>query len=464
MLRPLELALVANELNEKLVSAFVQKAWAPMRRVLYLELRVPGRSTLLQINAEPEVGRLCVPDSRMTSEQAAGFQKWVRDALIGAQLVAVRCADRIVELQFRSREGDRSLVLDLQHNALLLVSDRRVLAVSTEERPPPVAPGSPFELPEPSADDAPSRLRPDAELLFPFATAAEALLGTRDDQRRIIEVRRRVFGPLKSRRARLLRTLEKVEAEAMRTPLAEEHRRFGELLTQNLARIPRGASELTATEYTEHGAREVIVPLDPKLPPKEQPEAHFKKYRRYSRGAEHARGRLLVLQAELETVEDALAELEALSDEELLSRPVGGASASPKKTVARHAPYRTYFSKSGARIHVGKSAADNDVLTFKVARGFDLWLHARGVPGSHVVIPLERGAEVAQEVLLDAAHLALHHSPRKGERSAEVSYTYARFVRKVKDGAPGQVLYTREKVFLVRLEEDRIRRLLATSG
>jgi predicted ribosome quality control (RQC) complex YloA/Tae2 family protein len=101
-------------------------------------------------------------------------------------------------------------------------------------------------------------------------------------------------------------------------------------------------------------------------------------------------------------------------------------------------------------------------LTFSVARPDDVWLHARGLPGAHVLIPLRRGAEVPEEALLDAAHLALHHSRGAGTDRGEVSYTRAKFVRRLKGGAPGAVTYSREKTFLVRLERSRLERLLAS--
>ena len=83
-------------------------------------------------------------------------------------------------------------------------------------------------------------------------------------------------------------------------------------------------------------------------------------------------------------------------------------------------------------------------------------LHASGLPGAHVLIPCARGAAVGEELLLDAAHLALHHSRGAGADRAEVSYTRAKFVRRAKGGAPGAVVYTREKTFLFRLEPSRL--------
>ena len=124
-------------------------------------------------------------------------------------------------------------------------------------------------------------------------------------------------------------------------------------------------------------------------------------------------------------------------------------------------PYRTFRALGGAAILVGKGAAENDALTRAVARGNDLWLHARGVTGAHVVVRLDRGKAPDQETLLDAAHLALHFSDARGAPQADVAYTRAKHVRKPKGAAPGAVVYSQEKVLLLRVEPARVERLLA---
>ncbi len=109
---------------------------------------------------------------------------------------------------------------------------------------------------------------------------------------------------------------------------------------------------------------------------------------------------------------------------------------------------------------MGKGSEQNDELTFHIARPFDVWLHARGVPGSHVILASQKNVDVPQEALIDAAHLAHHHSQRKGEPRGEVAWTQAKFVRKPKGAGPGQVTFTREKTMVVRIEPERLERLL----
>jgi len=113
-------------------------------------------------------------------------------------------------------------------------------------------------------------------------------------------------------------------------------------------------------------------------------------------------------------------------------------------------------------IYVGRGAADNDALTFRVARPRDLWLHAKGTSGAHVVLPLGKGKEPASEALVDAAHLAAHFSTQRDEPTVEVTYTLRGRVRKPRGSAPGLVVVDQGKTMWVRMEPDRLKRLLAS--
>jgi predicted ribosome quality control (RQC) complex YloA/Tae2 family protein len=256
---------------------------------------------------------------------------------------------------------------------------------------------------------------------------------------------------------RLGRTLEKVRAEADRTATAQRLRAEGELLTQNLFKLVRGQKSVTVTEYLADGTlREVEIALDPKRGPKEEVEWRFHQYRRMLRGAEIAGARVKVLEEEERGLR---AQLEALENEKAAMPP----PAERKEKTGQAAqvalpPYREYRGASGQRIWVGRGAVHNDSLTFHVARPFHVWFHARGVTGAHVVVPVEKNAELTNESLLDAAHLALYHSDAKGEPRGEVSYTQVKFVRK--GGAPGAVTYTREKTINLRVDEARLQTLL----
>jgi predicted ribosome quality control (RQC) complex YloA/Tae2 family protein len=460
-LRPIELAVLATALSRTLAGAVVQKVGSPESPRVELELRSPGRSSRLVVSAEPGLSRISL--STLHSPASGPPSPWLlrlRKELVGARLVALeRTGAQELEIRFEKKGISRTLLweADAAGGLLLLSEAGRVLATSSGRLRPPRAP-TPFPAHEP-----PSRLPPEDDGLA-LGLAVEALFSTKETIARAAELRRQRVQPLRTRVERLRRTVEKVQAEANRTEAAEEHRRFGELLRQNASAVPRGAREVTLTEYSLQGERAVRVPLDPALAARAQAERHFQRYRRLTRGSAHALVRLSQLEVELTEAEAALAAARAATDASLLLSPKGPSAARPpRRSPPRvHRPYRVFHARSGDSILVGRAGRDNDALTFAVARPGDVWLHARGLPGAHVVIPLPRGTEVTEETLLDAAHLALHHSRGAGEDRAEVSYTQAKFVRRVKGGAPGAVSYTREKTFLVRLEPARLQRLLAS--
>lgn len=117
-----------------------------------------------------------------------------------------------------------------------------------------------------------------------------------------------------------------------------------------------------------------------------------------------------------------------------------------KKQVAL--PFRQ-FEFEGFLIWVGKSAANNDELTIRHSHKNDLWLHAKDVTGSHVLVKWKAGREFSKKVIERAAQLAAYYSKLKGSGLVPVSYTLKKFVRKPKGAEPGQVIIDKEEVVMV---------------
>jgi hypothetical protein len=275
--------------------------------------------------------------------------------------------------------------------------------------------------------------------------------------------------------ARVKRRRDAVATDLARAHETEEKARAAGAFVAEAARAPRGATRLVAIDWSEGTAREVVFPLDPARGAREQLEALFRRARRLREGTRigHAR---------LEEAERSLAELEAVAGDlaasehadlplleararQAASRDFALASPSPSPAMRRvkdepAPPFRTYLSSQGARILVGRNAVKNDQLTLHVARPHDLWLHAKGRAGSHVVVPLAKGASCPPEVLVEAAHLAAHFSEAKSEARVEILYTPRKYVRKPKGSPPGSVAVDREKVMVLRRDEALLRRLL----
>ncbi len=275
--------------------------------------------------------------------------------------------------------------------------------------------------------------------------------------------------------SKLQRRIGAMRGDLARLADAEALAAQAQWLIAAAVRAPRGAKELEVTDWSTGEARPLVVPLDPAKPARAQVDAMFQRARRLKRGAKIAEERIAKAGVVVEGLDAAselarraedgrgldvaLAKARALAprDVALDAGPTGPGSA-PKQT--KSAPFRTFVASGGARILVGKGAAQNDQLTFQNARPHDLWLHAKGRTGAHVVVPLAKNTTCPGDLLVDAAHLAAHFSEARGDGVVEVQYTPRRYLRKPRGSAPGLVVVDREKVLPVRLEAGRVERLL----
>ena len=280
---------------------------------------------------------------------------------------------------------------------------------------------------------------------------------------------------LRDARKRVDRALGKIGRDLARAEDAEANRRNGDLIKTMLGRVPPGATEIEAVDYSDPACATVRVSLDPSCDAVANMERYYRLYRRFNdarqdiearhtRTAEHLNDLVALLEAvdgiALETPEKARA---AIADCRERASKLGVRSKAPQTRGQRGAavslPYRSFTSSNGTRILVGRSAKDNDALTFRVARGRDIWLHARDVAGSHVVIPLDRGAEPSHETLLDAAHLALHFSQARGEPAGDVQWTERKNLRRVPGAGPGRVTVAASRTLRVSFDSRRLEAL-----
>ncbi len=133
-----------------------------------------------------------------------------------------------------------------------------------------------------------------------------------------------------------------------------------------------------------------------------------------------------------------------------------------KKSSTRSWLGKSFHSKDGWTILVGRNKNENLELTFKHARGNDLWMHVRGRPGAHVVVPVQPGKSVPLETLLDAAHLTLYYSGGQKWGKTEVDYTFKKHVKRIKDST--EASYTHNKTLIIEPDKSRLERLLAQSN
>jgi predicted ribosome quality control (RQC) complex YloA/Tae2 family protein len=202
------------------------------------------------------------------------------------------------------------------------------------------------------------------------------------------------------------------------------------------------------------------IVLDPELDAKENAQRYYARYRKAADALPHLerrhealatrRSALDVLAFEAEradspTLPELEADLDALEGRPPQRRPSGSARRRPPLRLDR---------PSGARIYVGRSPRENAEVTFRIAKPDDLWFHARGIPGSHVVLQAPPGREAGDDDLDAAANLAATHSKARTSPRVEIDYTARKHVRKQRDGAPGLVWYTNARTRIGRPASD----------
>jgi predicted ribosome quality control (RQC) complex YloA/Tae2 family protein len=288
-----------------------------------------------------------------------------------------------------------------------------------------------------------------------------------EPRKELEELRAETARLLGTQRKRLARKCDAIRADLRRVDEARELARVASLAAPIAATIRRGSKSVSVVDYETGEPVTREIPLDPAKSPRESLERIFASARRLRRGVPVATERLRAAEDALAKLDAAIAAVSDAEDEEaLLAARKAASLPSPKVTAkkplqTRKPPYRTFQTPRGA-ILVGRGDARNDELTFHVAKPYHLWLHARGVPGAHVIVPLKRDQVPTSELLVDAAHLAAHFSDARGERTVEITYVPRKFVRKPKGSVPGAVVVEREKVLPLRFDDAHLARLLAS--
>lgn len=271
------------------------------------------------------------------------------------------------------------------------------------------------------------------------ALVSTALEAARSGVRKTL---RRRLQKLARKVAHLNRDQEKLKSYA-------PYQRYGTLLLAQ--RLPRGSTCATVTDYYSARQETIRIPLDPRLSINENAQAYFKKYRKTKTGLSKietllqecaaAERYLEGLAHQVTEAEDwpTLAAIEAEVDDNRQAAPARPVLR-PRSTAAP--PYRTFALSGGYTLYCGKSNHGNDALVRQVAAPDDLWFHAHGHAGAHVVLKAPGAAPVPDEALRAAAALAAYYSKGKNAAAVEVVYTAVRHVRKFRGARPGQVQVT----------------------
>jgi len=253
--------------------------------------------------------------------------------------------------------------------------------------------------------------------------------------------------------SRVMRTKAVREKELADSQKAEQYRIFGELINANLYRMENGMSKLETENYFDD-CKPVTVPLKVALSPSANAQVYFKKYTKAKNSAGILKRLIAQDEAELKYIESvflSLCDCETVAQaEEIRTELITGGymKKGAKSRVLSKVSAPKSLEFEGFSILVGKNNMQNDLVTVKLSRKDDIWLHTKSIHSSHVLIQC-RGAQPPDTVIEYAAGLCAHYSKGKNDKKVEVDYCPVQNVKKPSGAKPGMVVYDNYRTVVV---------------
>lgn len=459
--------ILAEELNRDLTGCRIDKIRQPAKDLLIFDIRSQDNNRRLLLSAVPGSSRVHFTDYNYESpEQAPMFCMLLRKHISGAVITSVYQVnkDRVIALELFNideigRKQDYILYIEMMPSSsnIILVDNQGLIIDCVRRRDYDsqmyrrIFPGMIYRFPQMPAgyktinENIVFEGSISNELDSYYSAKERADLFSRTGK----ELRTSINNAIK-------RTKKKIEArqnELFATENREEYRHNADLIVSNIYRIHKGDTVLHCEDfYSDNKPVEII--LDPLLSPQSNAAKLYKEYNKKKTASEYLTGLIYEARQQLDYLLSVQSELDiALSSSdlteiinELISTGYIKSKKNQKQKTQKSNPLM-YKSEEGYEILVGKNNIQNEELTFKTAKGNDLWFHAKDYHGSHVVLIC--GNEKPDErTIYQAACLAATHSEAKGNCS--VDYTKIKNVKKQKHGYPGQVIYSDYKSIFVK--------------
>lgn len=304
-----------------------------------------------------------------------------------------------------------------------------------------------------------------------YSALLDSFYQGKDSRERMRQKTAQLHKSLCTLRDRLARKLTHQRQELLDTANRQQYREWGDIISANLYRMERGDRSLRAQNFFSPEGEEIEIPLDPTYTPAKNAQKYYGEYRK----AATAEGKLQELIAkgelELEYLGSAIAELERAGSEEelqgireeLVSQGYIRRDQRQKQRPVKLPPLR-YRSSDGFLILCGRNNLQNDQLTLREARNYDLWLHVQKIHGAHVIVVTEGEREIPDRTVEEAAVIAAVNSAAGiseagGGAKVPVDYTYIKNVRKPNGAKPGMVIYDSYQTALVPADHRRAREL-----
>lgn len=513
-----EIAKILAEIKNPLKDGKIQKVYQPSEYSLTLEIRVVNKSYILYISIEPQFSRIhLISEKYPNPPEPYPFCMFLRKHLTGARideisqinacpeprdsspLLLIKSGESVAQND-RGRRNDRIVLIRLSKtvvsdgnvennkynliaeltmrmgNIILTDGDMKILmtALRQETKEREMKAGGIY-MP-PSSALSPSHPLLEKEQIGEFLNENDTPFNVEVEKRyRTIEIERlknEVTTGIRQKIKKLERKLEALDSDLKKIERYKEDNIKGELLKANFNLIKKGMETITLKDYYQQSEDSLLtVELDPSLSPSQNIEKCFKRHKKYMRGREE-------ITKHIEVAKNEIAQLHRKIDETMRhegeiphfthNEKIKGVRNDKKRQSARQSQDKSspmsFESIDGLTILVGKNNKQNDELTFKIAKGNDIWLHVRDFPGSHVVIQTGKRKDVPRETLLDAASLAICFSKLKSTGRGNIVYTFKKYVKKPKGAEAGKVIISQDKNLFVKIDQKRMDRLFKSNS
>jgi len=226
------------------------------------------------------------------------------------------------------------------------------------------------------------------------------------------------------------------------------YHQIGDIIMSNLSSIKPGIDRVTLFDF--YNERNLEIKLKPTLSPQKNAENYYRKGKNQKKEIDIINRNISNREKEVEIIEKQVAGLNGIEDLKTLKNFINDHSLTVGKTAKQSPPQFKVYSHLGFKILVGRNAKNNDLLTFRYSYKEDLWLHAKDVTGSHVLIKYQSGKSFPKPVIEKAAQLAAFYSKNKNSNACPVILTEKKYVRKSKGLPPGAVILDKEKMLMVQ--------------
>lgn len=255
--------------------------------------------------------------------------------------------------------------------------------------------------------------------------------------------------------------LGKLLQELIKSKNRDIYKTYGDLVIANIYKINKDDEMLEAINYIDNS--QVEIRLDKRLTPSQNAQKYYKRYNKLKTAEINLKIQIKITKENIEYLENILYNLESVSEIEVLeeikkelyeTRYIN--TMEKKKTKIGKSKPICLVSKDGFEILIGKNNIQNDLITFKISSKEDLWLHAKNVPGSHVIVRAE-GKDIPDSTIEEAASYAAFYSKNNKQQKVEIDYTQRYNVKKPKGAKPGFVIFHENYSLIIEPKKPEIK-------